>query len=205
MAARRASRPGKIRAECKKVAVIDLANSTKEAGFVRNALKRFGLPSDFGAAVAALASTIRDHRHFETILTSCEPEERQMLYDSCLPHLKFTAKPLDVYVASAGRMAERLQLPVVGPNGELLDFRPARDVRSTVKAAEDALAAETAKRTLTLTCAKCMRQQSFAAVGQETHVDAVMKARREGWVYDHIAQPPREICPKCPTSLRPNA
>lgn len=183
------------------MAVIDLANSAKEAGFVRSALKRFGLPSDFGAAIAALASTIRDHKHFETVLTSCGPEERQLLYDSCLPHLRFTAKPLDVYVASAGRMAERMQLPVIGPNGELREFRPAQDVRS----AEKAIAAELAKKTLTLTCAKCTRKQSFVAVGEETPVDVILKARREGWVYDHIAQPPREICPHCPTSLRPNA
>lgn len=187
------------------MAVIDLANSAKEAGFVRKALKRFGLPSDFGAAIAALASTIRDHRHFETVLTSCDPEERQMLYDSCRPHLKFTAKPLDAYVASAGRMAERLQLPVIGPNGELLEFRPAQDVKSAEKSAEDAVAAEIAKKTLILVCAKCTRQQSFVAVGNETPVDVILKARREGWVYDHIAQPPREICPQCPTSLRPNA
>jgi len=187
------------------VAVIDLANTAKEAGFVAKALKRFGLPSDIGAAIAALASTVRDHRHFETLLTSCDPEERQMLYDSCLPHLRFTAKPLDVYVASAGRMAERLQLPVLGPNGELLEFRPAHDVSSIEKAAEQALAAELAKKTLILTCAKCTHQQSFVAGGNETPVDVILKARRAGWVYDHIAQPAREICPKCPTSLRPNA
>lgn len=187
------------------MAVIDLANTAKEAGFVAKVLKEFGLPSDIGAAIGALASTIRDHKHFETLLTSCEPEERQMLYDSCLPHLKFKAWSLDRYVASAGRMAERLQLPVLGPNGELLEFRPAQDVKSAEKRIEQAIAAELAKKTLTLTCAKCTRQESFSAVGDETPVDVILKARREGWVYDHIAQPPREICPECPTSLRPNA
>lgn len=185
--------------------VVDLQKSASEASFVAKALRKFGLPSDIGAAIAALASGIRDHRHLETLLTSCDPEERQMLYDSCLPHLRFTAKPLDVYVASAGRMAERLQLPVIGRNGELLEFRPAHDVSSLEKAAQQALANDLAKRTLTLLCAKCTRQQCFVAVGDETHVDVVLKARKAGWVYDHIAQPPHEICPKCPTSLRPNA
>lgn len=187
------------------MAVIDLANTAKEAGFVAKALKKFGIPSDIGAAIGALASTIRDHKHFETLLTSCDAEERQILYDSCLPHLKFKAWPLDRYVASAGRMAERLQLPILGPNGELLEFRPAQDVNTIQKAAEDAVAAEIARRTLTLTCAKCTHQQSFMGVGDETPVDVILKARKAGWVYDHIAQPPREICPKCPTSLRPNA
>lgn len=187
------------------MAVIDLASTAKEAGFVAKTLKKFGLPSDIGAAIVALASTVRDHKHFETLLTSCEPEERQMLYDSCLPHLKFTAWPLDRYVASAGRMAERLQLPVLGPNGELLEFRPAQDVKSAEKRAEQAIAAELAKKTLTLTCAKCTRQQSFVAVGNESPVDVILKARKAGWVYDHIAQSPREICPECRTSLRPNA
>lgn len=187
------------------MAVIDLASTAKEAGFVRKALQRFGLPMDFGAAIAALASTIRDHQHFETVLTSCDPEERQMLYDSCRAHLKFAAKPLDVYVASAGRMAEAMQLPVIDAEGKLHEFAPAQDVSSVEKSAQDSLSAEMARRTLVLVCSKCTRQEKFVGIGEETPLDVILKARKAGWVYDYIANPAREICPKCPTSLRPNA
>jgi hypothetical protein len=182
--------------------VIDLAQTRKTGTFVDKALKKFGLP-DLNSAVAALASTIRDHKHFETLLTSTAGEERQMLYDSCVPHLKFTAKPLDVYVAGAGQMAERLQLPTLDAEGNLHEFRPAADVKSIEKAAQQAIADDLAARTLTLVCSKCRHVAIFTAFGHETPVDVIKKARKIGWVYDYTAD--REICPKCPTSLRPNA
>lgn len=181
------------------MAIVDLQKTASEASFVAKALKKFGLSTDLGAAIAALAQTIRDHKHFESLLTSADPSERQMLYDSVLPHLRFKAKPLDVYVANAGRRAEREQWPVQGPDGKLHEFRPATDVASI------AIAQDMAKHTLVLECSKCTREERFCSVGQETPVDVIIKARKAGWVYDNISDPPREICPKCPSSLRPNA
>ena len=49
-----------------------------------------------------LASTIRDHAHFQRLITESDPSMRQEFYDSVRPHLKFRAKPLDVYVNDAG-------------------------------------------------------------------------------------------------------
>lgn len=183
------------------MSVVDLAASQAEAGFVKKALAKFGLPTDIGAALAALAGTIRDHRHLETLLTGIDAEERQMVYDSLRPHLKFTPKPLDSYIASAGQRAEREQWPILDAAGNLREFRPAQDSSSIEKQTEKLLAAEIAKRTLTMTCSRCLRQEAFYQVGSETNVDVVLKARRTGWVYDPITV--KESCPKC--SSRPDA
>jgi len=120
--------------------VIDFGRLTQQSSFVKGILRRAGLPSDIGEAIAALAKTIRDHKHFETQLTSTDAESRQMLYDALRPHLRFEAKPLDVYVASAGQMAEREQLPVLGEGGKLLPFRPAQDVMTAVLSISSAIA-----------------------------------------------------------------
>lgn len=185
------------------MAIVDLKNSAAELGFVRKALKQFGLPSDVGAAIAALASTIRDHRHLETLLTSCNGEERQIMYDSIVPHLHFKAKPLDRYIASAGHRAEREQWPIL-ENCQLKEFRSAQDVATIEYEAQKALAKELSEQKLVLTCGKCTFQETFYKVGEETNGDVVLKARRAGWIYDYRADPPKEICRKCPTSLRRN-
>jgi hypothetical protein len=182
--------------------MIDLGASRNEADFVSKMLKRFGLPTDIGACIAALAGTIRDHKHFERLLTEAPPADRQDLYDALIPHLQFTPKPLDVYVANAGQRAEREQWPVLGPDGMLMPFKPAADVSSLEKDVQEMIAAAMAQRRLMLTCSKCLREETFHAVGEETRVAVVIRARKKGWVYDYASNPPREICPKCPTSMR---
>lgn len=182
------------------MAIVDFAKHAREEKDVKGLLKRRGLPTDFGDAIRMLARTIRDHKHFESILTSCGPEERQMLYEGVRAHLRFIPKALDQYVSSAGEMAEREQLPILGPDGNLLPFRPAQDVASSMKDAQEALNQAIAKRTLTVTCSKCTRQAQFHQIGNETHVDVVIKARKAGWIYDPAGD--CEICPECPTSLR---
>lgn len=184
---------------------VDFQQLRSTAKAVRTLLRRANLPTDFGEAIRQLARTIRDHKHFETILTSCTAEERQELYDAVVPNLSFTAKPLDKYVASAGQMAEREQLPVVLPDGRLGPFKPARDVSSVAKDAENAIAQALAERILIVVCSKCTREDKFYGVGRETNVDVVLKARRAGWIYDYTVRPAVEICPACPTSLRENA
>jgi hypothetical protein len=169
----------------------------QQAAFINRKLKQFGL-GDIASAIAALARTIRDHKHLETMLTSCGPDERQDLYDGVRPHLRFEAKPLDAYVSSAGQMAEREQLPTIGPDGKLLPFRPAADVRSLEKHAEDLLAQEMARRVLMLKCVKCTAEDAFFQIGEETPVAVRQKALKAGWVLF-----PEEICPTCPSSLRP--
>lgn len=186
------------------MAVPDIRATQNEAAFISSLLKRFGLPSDIGSAIAALAGTIRDHRHLEQLLTKTEPEERQDLYDSIVPHLRFKAWELDKYVASAGSRAEREQWPVMGTDGRLYEFRPATDVKTIEKVAEKAIADELAARMLTVTCYKCLKSQTFTGTDKETPAMIIKKARLKGWFYDLGQEFPQEICPDCMV-LRNNA
>lgn len=167
---------------------IDLGQNQKTKAFVDRQLKRFGVGS-INDAISALAKTIRDHKHLETFLTSIDSQaDRQEVYDSIRPHLRFEAKPLDMYVASANSMAEREQLPILGEDGKLHAFKPAQDVKTV----EKMLAAAMADRKLTLTCSKCTEQDEFFQVGLETQVDVRIKALKAGWILV-----PKELCPKC--------
>ena len=154
--------------------------------------------------LARLAPKVRGHKHLETLLTTAPPQLRQVIYNTLKPELKFIPKPLDVYVATAGQMAEREQLPTMDAEGKLHEFKPASDASSLVIDAENAIASALAKRTLTLVCSKCTHEEKFHAVGEETNVDVILKARRIGWIYDYTVRPAVEICPACPTSLREN-
>lgn len=140
-----------------------------------------------------LAPSIRDHKDLETKLTSAPPHLREIIYEAVRPFLKFKPRALDRYIASAKQMAERERLPTMDEHGNLHEF----------SAVEVGLAATVATKTLTLVCHKCTCEGTFHAIGNETNVDVVIKARAEGWVYNHLASPPHEICPECPTSLRP--
>jgi hypothetical protein len=172
----------------------DLAKMRGEEAFLKKAMAKFGIKLNIADAIGALASTIRDHAHFERLITEAEPEMRQEFYDSVRPHLKFRAKPLDVYISDAKQMAEREQLPILA-DGKLLPFKPARDVASSVKDAEQAIARGLAERTLRLTCSKCLVEGIFYQVGAETKVGVMMKVRRAGWVYDPVNE--TETCPQC--------
>jgi len=168
--------------------VIDLKQSQNSKAFVERQLRRFGIGS-INDAIASLARTIRDHKHLETFLTSIESlVDRQEVYDSIRPHLRFEPWPLDRYVASANRMAEREQLPVLGEDGKLHPFKPAQDVKTV----ENVLAAAIAKKKLTLTCSRCEKQEEFFQVGLETEVDVRKKALKAGWLLF-----PEQKCPKC--------
>jgi hypothetical protein len=182
--------------------LINFGALNNEAAFVKKALRKFGLVDDFSKAIGVMGRMVRDHKHFETLITEAPPELRQELYDSLRPHLRFAAKPLDVYIADAQQRAERERLPVLGEDGLLHEFSPARDVSTTVKDAQEAIDRAAAKRVLTLVCAKCTREQSFYQMDGETAVDTIIKGRKAGWIYDYKADPPVEICPDCPTSLR---
>lgn len=181
--------------------VANTQQARDEAAFLKGTLRRHGLPTDFRVCIAQLAKTIRDHAHFERLLTSAEPDFRLDFYETVRPHLKFEAWPLDRYVASAGQKAEREQLPVMGSDGKLQHFHKPEIIVD----AEAAIANSLAKRALTLTCSKCTFEQTFYAIGEETNVDVILKARAAGWIYDYLASAPVEICPSCPTSLRQNA
>lgn len=187
--------------------MIDLQKVRNEADFIGRMLKRLGLPTDLGQAIASLAKTVRDHKHLERLLTETDAKDRQDLYDSIKPHLRFQPKPLDVYVASAGQRAEREQWPIIDEKGNLREFRPGTDANSLALAAEQAIAADLAARSVTLICDKCMRQGIYPALAGETKVSVMKRVRMAGWFHDYLATPARELCPECASKmrLRPNA
>lgn len=140
----------------------------------------------------SLAPKIRDHKDMETKLSSAPPHLREIIYEAVKPFLKFKAKPMDKYIVSAKQMAERERLPTMDERGNLHEF----------KAVEVLTAKELSTKTLVLICHKCTREEKFYAIGKETNVDVVMKARKDGWIYNFMAMPPYEICPNCEISLR---
>ena len=61
--------------------MINFGRQAEELGFIARTLKKLGLPASPQEAIQALAKTIRDHKHFENLLTTTDPSERQMLYE----------------------------------------------------------------------------------------------------------------------------
>ena len=166
---------------------------------VNNLLAMHGLGrlDDPGLPVQ-LGFLIQDHAHFRQLLSAADPQHRGAMYNALAPNLRFTAKPLDVYIYEAGADAERRQLPTVAPDGSLEPYH-VPEIHSAVETLlEDArLQAEitkvveecVAKGHLTLVCKKCLKEASFAGMTRE---DAAWKARHAGWGLDG-----REICPEC--------
>lgn len=143
-----------------------------------------------------LAPTIKDHRQFEMKLASAPPELRPVIYEVCAPRLSFTAKPLDWYRMKAAQRAEQEQLVTLDGKGEIREFKSSQDA-STLREAEQSLAASLAKRRLTLICRSCLAEKHFYAVGEENSRTVINKALAEGWIYDYKADPVRELCPAC--------
>ena len=110
----------------------------KERLEINQFLGRRGLATldDPRGLVTQVAFLIQNHDHLRSMLIRCEPEHRRDMYESLKPHLRFEAKPLDVYIAEGQADAERRQLPTLGPNGELVPFKPA-EIHTQAEAEEN--------------------------------------------------------------------
>jgi hypothetical protein len=156
---------------------------------VNRTLTKNHLPSlddDPGPLLHLLAKNCQTDKQFRSLLNKVEPQMRHVAYETMRPLLNFVPKPLEVYLAEMGEIAEREQLPIVDPSapGGMRPFVPASigDKQTVFDPGH-----------LTLTCAKCTVQQEFQG---ETFVAAVIAAREAGWVHDK--ERGTEICPKCP-------
>ena len=112
-------------------------------------------------------------------------------------HLRFTPKPLDVYIAESAERAARQDLPTIDEAGNI-NFRPTPTyaVGSDVAVAQAAVNEAFAKQHLTVTCRSCTKQETFSGASK---ADAVHAARSTGWVYyEREGREPAEICPDCP-------
>jgi hypothetical protein len=164
------------------------AAQSDQVRIVNRLLRANGLPTlDQAETIwVELAPLVRDHDHFRSLLVSCQPEIRKDMYEALAPKLRFEAWPLDRYIAKAGEIAEREQLMSWDPEKQQLSAFKIPEV-GLKKRAELAIA----HRTVTMTCARCTKEESF---GGATRVACIKSARDAGWVYHDE----REYCPGCP-------
>lgn len=101
-----------------------MARAKQETNRINNLLGSYGLGQlNEPGTVAALGFLVVDHAHFREMLNGCAPAERVNMYEALRPHLRFPAKPLDVYVAELADLAERKQLPTIAADGSLQPFK----------------------------------------------------------------------------------
>jgi hypothetical protein len=187
----------------------------QEKSAINRMLGTHGLPPlESGAGLmVALGYLVRDHEHFRSLLIRCEPEKRTDMYNALRGSLRFTAKPLDVYIAESAMKAEREKLPTIDDKGEVswpkndpskADIAGAREAAANLFMAQDAVNEAFAKKKLWLVCNKCSKEAVFMG---DTKTDAIFQARADGWVYyEHTDKDgkvtPREICPECPAARK---
>lgn len=155
--------------------------------------------------IEQMAVCVRDHEHFRAILVKVEPHKRTTAYEAFRQHLRFTAKPLDVYLTEAAQAAEAERLPVWDEkNQTVTDYsnyhgsdRPFLEVLAE-RAIKRAALEQKAKGSLTITCAKCTKQANYPALDQ---VGAYAAAVRSGWVFKKIAADESWPC-NCSTVIR---
>ena len=172
--------------------------TTEEHSAINRMLQSHGLGrlEDGAGLISQLWFLVMDHEHLRSLLVRCEPENRSAMYDSLKPYLRFTPKPLDVYIAESADRAARQDLPTIDSTGNI-NFSPTLtpELAPDVAAAQDAVNEAFAKHALTVTCRSCTKQALFTG---DTKYDAIVNARLAGWVYYEMDGQPREICPDCP-------
>ncbi len=151
-----------------------------ERARVNHELKRLGFGGlDDPNLIPSIAFFIRNHDHFRSQLFSVKPEERRHAYNALRPHLRFAAKPLDVYEAEMRQMAEERQLPTYDPvTHQLVEYKAGSvDL--------DLLATEAIRQNrhekdhgLILTCASCAVVEVFRA---KLRKDAERDSHKAGW------------------------
>jgi len=75
--------------------------TAQEKSAINRMLMSHGLGrlEDRAGLMSQLGLLVQDHEHFRSLLARCEPENRSAMYDSLKPYLRFTPKPLDVYIS----------------------------------------------------------------------------------------------------------
>jgi hypothetical protein len=142
-----------------------------------------------------MAVVVKGHEEFREFLNRCAPADRRSFYESMRPYLRFELKPLDVYVAELGAIADAKQLPTVAADGTLQPYRVAEistQAKGELALAQSLIAEAAATRHLALTCIRCTREEKFHGYDKRA---AVEQSRASGWQFD--AERETETCPKC--------
>lgn len=69
-----------------------------------------------------VSHVIKTHEQFRELINRCEGSKRYAMYEALHSALRFEPKPLDVYIAELGQIAEAQQLPIQQPDGTLSPF-----------------------------------------------------------------------------------
>lgn len=147
---------------------------------------------EMGSMFAAIVEDFPGDRHwfFRGLINECEPSKRRDMYYTLKPRFtRFEPLSLETYLAQiaedAGRMVSHGILRVEGRRPDAIKIGDEYFV--------DAKGKQPSHIAVRLTCSKCTKQRSFVG---ETYFDAVVKARKKGWVFDVSTE--KDICPKCP-------
>jgi hypothetical protein len=146
--------------------------------------------------------SVKTHDEFRTLINRCEPAERPNMYEALKPYMRFDLKPLDVYIAENLAIAEAKQLPTIGPNGQLLEFKvpeiTSKAPPTALQVAQRVINDSFARFRLTVFCPRCTREAVFTGLRRE---DALEAARTAGWRFAVAIsldkREPIEICPHC--------
>lgn len=155
----------------------------QESNAINRVLKARGLPSlDEAGVVEALARQVQDHTHFMELLRACEPVLRRDMYEAMKPHLKFSARPLDSYLAAAQEYAAAAELPVMDEKGFLHPYNTPSIATVEVPMVE-----------LWARCTRCSCEGIFMGAHMG---DAIYTMRSAGWAFDE-SRFQAHLCPEC--------
>lgn len=140
--------------------------------------------------IPQIAFCIRDHAQLRSQLFSVLPEKRRLAYEQLRPHLRFQAKPLDVYEAEMKEMAERMQLPQYNAEtGEVIPFKSIDQVaQEAIKQGE-----HEKHGFFELVCSTCTKQGIFRAPKRK---DAEKDAQSIGWRWAENNGQMKIYCPE---------
>jgi len=149
---------------------------------------------------AGIATLYPTHDSFRGLLMSTMPDQRRLAYESLKPHLRFVAKPLDVYEREIKEKAEREQWDVIDRDNphfpqpfkvgevESEEYKLAKLASEAIEANEH----EKAKGILELCCTKCTVIARFPAPKRN---QAAKAAHNAGWRWDERNGTKRTYCP----------
>jgi hypothetical protein len=140
-----------------------------------------------------IAAQCESHDDFRKLIDKTEPAQRVRAYETLKPHLRFEAKPLDVYIAENQNEAERKQLPIVTADGKLAEFKKP-EIRTDAFVIAEAIQKSLSKIRMTVVCRKCTREAAFFG---DRKADCISQARSAGWAHDETLAVGGETCPAC--------
>lgn len=154
-----------------------------ERSKVDRELRKLGFGGlDDANLIPQIAFCIRGHEQFRSQLMSVTPDKRHLAYTQLRPHLRFTAKLLNVYEAEMKEIAEKQQWPTMKQGDVYPTPFKKPDVETLTTTANVALADEFTppekEKSLTLTCCKCLKEEQFWSFSR---LLADVKASIAGW------------------------